>query len=669
MPKGGLRVKLIKFMFYYIFGLVGILLISASPALFKTGTFFNVSAYISELTYLFQTVIHPSEWVYFFKGNPVPLLEYLWDPYRYSMTIFMGAIALGFVLAFLFAIGTFFLPSIVKRLVMRLLNLVEAVPDLLLAFSAQLVIVWLYKQTEILFMDFVTVGQERIYALPIAALAILPMVSLYKIILIQLDEEMTKSYVQFAKSKGMVKSFILNVHILRNIIKSIFYHSKIILWGALSSLLIIEYIFNIHGITSAFMSDFRPIVTFLILVMLFTPFFIFYQGTELFIFKENRVAEETNLKMNRFLGSISFKPNGKLIGLFIREVGVHFKNVKFLIGFGVIFAIVATSLIYTATADPLVEKFYHIYDNNGILVSAAPHSHEYVFLGTDELGYSILDQMLTGAKYTVLFGIAIALLRVAIGFILAIPYAFFCPPKLQRVLEKLVDGMHFLPLTVIAYLLLRPVLWMPPGGFTTTEMERIVYQAIVLTILAVPLLITLFGNEMKLIMKEEFVLSTKVLGGSSVHLLWRHLLPHLSARMGIVFGQQFIQTLLIFIHLGVFSIFFGGTDVSHTPFMPDPPQSTTYEWSGLIGSSKNALMTGRWWYIIPPLVAFMVVIVSMQFVIQGIKEVQQKRVGVPVERNQWYRRLFSASKSQKTTAKQPAKEDFVFMNSEHSRSS
>ncbi|WP_173918530.1 hypothetical protein [Halobacillus sp. Marseille-Q1614] len=42
-------------------------------------------------------------------------------------------------------------------------------------------------------------------------------------------------------------------------------------------------------------------------------------------------------------------------------------------------------------------------------------------------------------------------------------------------------------------------------------------------------------------------------------------------------------------------------------------------------------MTGRWWYIIPPLAAFMILIIAMQWMIQGIKEVQLRRVGVPVK--------------------------------------
>ena len=652
--------RIFKFFGYYMLGILGILLISASPALFRQGAFLNVGNYMQELKLLLTKVGNPEEWTYLFKGEPVPIFEHLWEPYQYSMTVFFGGIILGLVLAFLGAFATVFFPKWMRSIIDRVLGILESVPDLLLAFSFQLFIVWFYRQTETLLMPFAAVGQEKVYALPILAIAVLPMVTMYKVILALIEEEWTESYVQMARGKGMEKTFILSVHILRNIFKSVFYHSKIIVWGALSSLLIIEYIFNMNGITTAFLDDFRPITSSFILLMLFTPFYIIYQGAELLIFKDEKAVEEADTRMNSFVGSFSLKKRG---GGWIRyalgEIGAHFTNVKFLIGFIVITGTVVISLVYTMTADPLIDQHRLIYDDNGELVSASPHTPEFVFLGTDQLGFSVFDQLLVGAKYTVLFGLAIAFLRMAIGFILAVPYAFFLPKKVQRTFEKLVDGMHFLPMTIIAFLLLRPVLWMPPEGFSTTETERIVYQGIILTILAVPLVMTLFGNEMKLIMKEEFVTSTKVLGGSSVHLLWKHLMPHLSARMGIIFGQQFIQTLLIFIHLGVFHIYFGGTKVSYDPNWPDPPMSTTYEWSGMIGAAKNALMTGRWWLIIPTLVCFMAIIVAMQLIIQGIKEVQQRRVGVPVEQHTWFKNLFSSREVEKETSANVDEKDFV----------
>ncbi|MBA2175226.1 ABC transporter permease [Halobacillus locisalis] len=648
--------KIIKFLLYYVLGLLGITVISAMPGLFTGGSFFNVSAFLSSWQGVMAALVQPSEWVYLFKGDPQPLIPYLWEPYTYSMTIFFAGILLGFGLAFLFAFGTMFLPKWAKQLLGQVLNTLESVPDLLLAFSMQLLVVWLYKQSNVIFLDFATVGQDKIYILPIITIAVLPLAMMYKIMLMLMDEEMTKSYVQMAKSKGMEKSVILNVHVVRNLVKSVFYNSKLMIWSTLSSLLIVEYIFNMNGITWAFLMDPRPLVTSFVLFMLFTPFFLIYQGTETFLFSDPKASDQLNTKMNQFMGSgmSSRKRNG--LKYAVVEILAHFKNLKFLIGFLVITSMLVISFVYTATADPLIEKFTLVYEDDK-LVSAPPHSPEFVFLGSDPVGFSILDQLLVGAKYTILFALAVAFLRMFVGFILAIPFAFFFPPKLQRFVEKGVDGMYFLPLTIVAYILLQPVLKMPMSGFETTVTERILYQGIILVLLVLPLVMTLFGNEMKLLMQEEYVVSSKVLGGSSVHLLWKHLLPHLSTRMGIVFGQQFIQTLLILIHLGVFKLFFGGTIIKPL----DPPRSVTNEWSGIIGSSKDALMTGNWWYIIPALLCFMVLILSMQLIISGIKEVQQIRVGVPVERSTWWRKLLPNRTTQRYKPDvAPEPNDFVF---------
>ncbi|WP_167360127.1 hypothetical protein [Halobacillus dabanensis] len=111
----------------------------------------------------------------------------------------------------------------------------------------------------------------------------------------------------------------------------------------------------------------------------------------------------------------------------------------------------------------------------------------------------------------------------------------------------------------------------------------------------------------------------------------------------------------------MFHIYFGGTKVSYDPNWPDPPMSTTHEWSGMIGAAKDALMTGRWWLIVPALVCFMVIIVSMQLIIQGIKEVQQRRVGVSVEQHTWFKKIFSPRKVAKESSAKVDEKDFVFI--------
>jgi peptide/nickel transport system permease protein len=156
--------------------------------------------------------------------------------------------------------------------------------------------------------------------------------------------------------------------------------------------------------------------------------------------------------------------------------------------------------------------------------------------------------------------------------------------------------------------------------------ERIWIEVGILTLLVIPLTTVLAGKEMKEVMKKDFIMSARVLGGNTGHLLRKHIFPHIGSRMTILFGQQFIQVLLIFIHLGFFQLFLGGTilhDIGSKPSI-----SFTQEWSGLLGVNKDAFVAGKHWLFITVLVAFIIVIYAMQFIIQGVKEVQQTKVGV-----------------------------------------
>ena len=90
-------------------------------------------------------------------------------------------------------------------------------------------------------------------------------------------------------------------------------------------------------------------------------------------------------------------------------------------------------------------------------------------------------------------------------------------------------------------------------------------EMFILTILVVPLTTVLLGKEIKRVLDYEFIASARVLGGSKFHLFWRHIFPHIGPRLTILLGTQFIQVLLIFIHLGIFKFFFGGTKLSYDP--------------------------------------------------------------------------------------------------------
>ncbi len=634
--------KIVKLMFYYLLGVLGILGVSIAPQVFATTGIFDVVSYGKAFGQFVVEFFSPDAWVYVY-GNPpheFPIIDVVWDPFVYSMQILLSALIVGFLLAFLFAFLANFLPKVMFNQVKRLVNILESIPDLFIAMSLQLLTLAIFDATGIVIFHVATYD-EKAYLAPIITLAILPMVSLFKILLLMIEEELLKDYVVLAKSKGMKKFYILSRHVLKNILPNTFYHSKVIVWGALSSQFVIERVFNVRGLSDILIGDFRPITIAVALILVFTPFFLFYQFVD-FMIKEDRMISQPLLfkgKRDRWFTGLKIRPRFKKMSLptinkphplrallsGIKGFVVHMKNWKFAVGFLFFIVVISYSSFNSMLTNNHIDQVRLHYAEDGITLLSTP-AHppgEPFLLGSDQLGFSLWDQIVVGAKFTLIFAIIIALLRVVIGFVFGIVYAYYCKPRFQKGLEKVIDSIHFLPLSVIAYLLLTPIVMPTAMGFTYTFNERILLEIIILTFLVVPLTSILIGKEIKQVMQQEFIASAHILGGSKLHILRKHIFPHIGPRLTIFFGQQFIQVLLIFIHLGVFDFFFGGTFIKPG----DPPRSITHEWSGLIGNTKNELR-GDFWIVLWVLLAFMISIFAMQLIIQGVKEVQQEKVGV-----------------------------------------
>jgi peptide/nickel transport system permease protein len=645
----GETMKLVKLVFFYLLGIVAILCVSVFPQYFSTRGMPDSTGYFQQLASFLMEFLHPNQWLYTVSGSKreFPIFEVLWEPFIYSMQILLGALGLGFFFAFWFALGATFMPKIVLNPVKRVLDFLESVPDLIIAALLQMLAIYLFQVTGI-HVFRVASYTENVYLAPILTLAILPMVSMFKILLLMIEEELLKVYVVFLKSKGISSFSILMKHVVKNIMPISFHHMKLIIWGVLSSQFIIERIFNIHGLTHYLLESFTPMTIAFTLILIFTPFYFFFQLMELWLKEENASIHQMNRvgSWEKWKTGISFQWVTSCVS-FIREwklprikpwvlvvqmsslVAQHMKNWKFSLGSLFFILTIGYSLIYSVTTDNHVDQVRLLYEEDGTtLIGRSPFPPPEPFLfGSDRLGFSIFDQLVIGAKYTLFFALLIAFLRVVAGLLFGTFYAFRLKPHTQLWVGRMVDSIHFLPLSLIAYILLAPILIPTMQGFAYTFTERILLEIFILTILVVPLTTVLLGKEIKEVLENEFISSARVLGGSGFHVFWRHVFPHIGPRLTILFGQQFIQVLLVFIHLGVFNFFFGGTLLSFG-MQADPPRSMTYEWSGLIGQiGRSALGSERYWYLWP-MVAFMISIFAMQFIIQGVKEVQQVKVGV-----------------------------------------
>jgi peptide/nickel transport system permease protein len=295
----------LRVLMQFIVACVGIIFIGAIPSLFQvqrefevegepaTGPLFNFSGYFEGVKELLGNIANISEITYNASGTIRPVFPKIFEPYLYSAQILLGALLIGVVSAIVLTYITMLLHRKIISSFKFITFVLESLPDILVIVGVQAIIIYIFQKTGVRLFS-IAVYKENIYVLPILCLAVLPAIQFYKILLLIFEEELEEHYVELAKGKGLKKSWILLVHVLRNAGISMFYHSKAILWFMLSNLVILEYFFNLYGIT-AFLLDYITSEIFTVgLFMIFLPLFFIYTIGEFLIQKLTK-REATNL--------------------------------------------------------------------------------------------------------------------------------------------------------------------------------------------------------------------------------------------------------------------------------------------------------------------------------------------------------------------------------------
>ncbi|WP_077329443.1 ABC transporter permease subunit [Virgibacillus siamensis] len=257
----------------FILSLIGIFLIGSLPALFN-GVHLDFGSYFSQLTAIIPDIVRPWEWTYTIEGISRSLFPKILDPWAYSMTLLFGSFFIAFLAAIVFAYVTLLLPRKLIDGTKFILFSLESLPDVLVIAIFQIAVIWMYQKTGILMFYIAEYGDHQPYTLPIIALSILPTIFMYRIFILDLEEESEQPYVELAKAKGLKHYAVLLKHILRNAIMGIFLHSKFILWIMLSNLLVVEYIFAISGLIQFMISLPTPQIFTIGIILLFVPIFI-----------------------------------------------------------------------------------------------------------------------------------------------------------------------------------------------------------------------------------------------------------------------------------------------------------------------------------------------------------------------------------------------------------
>lgn len=302
----------------------------------------------------------------------------------------------------------------------------------------------------------------------------------------------------------------------------------------------------------------------------------------------------------------------------------------FVFGFIVLAFFLIGSFVFEWIFGPDPKQTYFLYEN-GRVVEAAPLSPSWMHpFGTDQYGYDMLAKIMLGAKYTIIAAMGVAAVRMFI----AVPLGFAIGTYWQKrrtLINSFIDPLHYVPMTIFAYLMLYPVLWQPMEGFSTTVWERIVIQVVLMAIISVPVVAVLIGNEANLLYHQEYILASRTLGASRRRIIIRHLFPMMREKLFVLYGQQVVETLVVFTHLGLLQLFIGGTKVSYDPMFGDPPKSIAYEWAGLFGSSFRYLQ-GVPWLPLAPAICFALLILAVAAMIEGYTRAVSGHLKIPKRR-------------------------------------
>jgi peptide/nickel transport system permease protein len=233
-------------------------------------------------------------------------------------------------------------------------------------------------------------------------------------------------------------------------------------------------------------------------------------------------------------------------------------------------------------------------------------------LGTDELGRSMLNLTVHGARISMVIGLLATIVTVFVGALIGIVSGFI-GGRTDAILMRITDFFLVIPTFVLA-LILAPVI----ADLVGTEGE-ILGVRITLLVIVIVIGITSWSSTARIIrsqtlsLKERaFVDRARVIGSSRRQMMTRHVLPNVTdlivANTVLVFaGAVLTETTLAFIGLG-------------DPFAPS--------WGEILNAAQStgAPGLGAWWYMAPPGISIVLVVLAFTLVGGVLDEILNPRL-------------------------------------------
>jgi peptide/nickel transport system permease protein len=263
------------------------------------------------------------------------------------------------------------------------------------------------------------------------------------------------------------------------------------------------------------------------------------------------------------------------------------------VGLGVLVAFVLLAVLAPLVADPAGLEVTKA--TGGVLEGPSGGFP----LGTDENGRSVLTLLIWGSRISLFVGLLATVISMVIGTLIGLTSGFF-EGWPARVLFRLTEWFLVIPFLPLALVL-------------ASVLGRSLFNiALVIGVTSWPGTALLIRSQTLSIKERPYLERARVLGAGRWHQMSRHVLPNV---MPMVFANTTLTVALAILAETTLS-FLG---------LGDP---TRVSWGSMLEDafSVGAMTTGAWWFIVPPGVCVVLVVLAFTLVGQALEEIFNPRL-------------------------------------------
>lgn len=267
----------LKDVFKIMINVLVLFLVACLPSLFHS-QHFSVNDFLTAMEETIRNLSQPHQIVFINQKSGVEhsLFPFIIGPWFNTLSILFSAIIISFILS-LFLVSLMYRYQYFEKIIVVMNHMLSIIPDVFYVPISITAVIIIYQQTGTLLFAIASSQSSKAFIFPVLVLLVIPLVNSITLLKKLLDEERASAYVELAKAKGLNEFEVFSTHILRNLMIGYLIHMKQIVWITLSSLLFLERVMNIMGV-SVFIFEYNsPVVLFITFLLLYIPIALLFR--------------------------------------------------------------------------------------------------------------------------------------------------------------------------------------------------------------------------------------------------------------------------------------------------------------------------------------------------------------------------------------------------------